>query len=274
MHRHFPGVPNLGDVTSQDWSRVESVDVLTGGYPCQPFSHAGHRRGSADKRHLWPYVRQCIESLDPAIVLLENVIGHLSLGFDRVQEDLTEDGLKLEYMTLAAGDVGAAHTRRRLFMLVYRDEARAKEVLDRGGFTSWEPSVSVEKFKLLPTPTASDYKRTGSAADLRRKSPSLPALKAHFPEVSPGELEFGAYTDPVRQWEVISGRSAPSPVTETPNGWRMSVQFVEWLMGLPEGHVSSVDMARTHHIKMLGNGVVPQQAAYALSTLAQQVRVD
>ena len=58
---HYPDVPNLGDVTKIDWASVPPVDILIGGYPCQPFSHAGNRKGSDDERHLWPYVCAAME---------------------------------------------------------------------------------------------------------------------------------------------------------------------------------------------------------------------
>ena len=56
LAHHYPDIPNHHDVTSVDWSAVEPVDIITGGYPCQPFSHAGNRKGTNDERHLWPYV--------------------------------------------------------------------------------------------------------------------------------------------------------------------------------------------------------------------------
>lgn len=73
-------VPNLGDMKLVDWSCVEPVDVLTAGYPCQPFSSAGSRRGVEDERHLWPFVREAIRQLRPGFTFLENVAGHRSCG--------------------------------------------------------------------------------------------------------------------------------------------------------------------------------------------------
>lgn len=116
---HHPNVPNLGDITTIDWSTVEPVDILTGGYPCQPFSHAGLRKGKNDERHLWPYVCNAINTIRPRHAILENVAGHLTLGFADVLADLATIGYDAEWGTLRASDVGAPHQRKRLFIVAY-----------------------------------------------------------------------------------------------------------------------------------------------------------
>ena len=116
-HR-WTGVPNHRDLTATDWGAVEPIDILTGGYPCQPFSHAGKRKGTDDERHIWPDVREAIRRLRPRYTFLENVAGHRSLGFDRVLGDLAEDGLHVRWTSVRASDVGAPHQRERLFILV------------------------------------------------------------------------------------------------------------------------------------------------------------
>lgn len=134
LAHHWPDVPNYGDVTTCDWESMPPVDILTGGYPCQPFSAAGQRKGTNDDRHLWPYVREAIRHLRPRYTLLENVAGHRSLGFDRVLGDLAEDGLDVRWTSLRASDIGAPHHRERLFILV-TDPADTQEqpgsVVDR-----------------------------------------------------------------------------------------------------------------------------------------------
>lgn len=119
-HR-FPGIPNLGDLTRIDWTTVPPIDVLTAGYPCQPFSHAGRRRGTNDPRHLWPFIREAIRVLQPALTFLENVDGHRSLGFDRVVADMAEDGLHVRWVVVSASGVGAPHQRKRLFIAITPD---------------------------------------------------------------------------------------------------------------------------------------------------------
>lgn len=117
LAKHWPTVPNLGDITTIDWSTVEPVDLICGGYPCQPFSNYGVRRGEHDPRHLWPWVADAIRVLRPRFALLENVAGHLSLGFGRVLGDLAEIGFDAEWDILPAGVFGAPHIRDRVFIV-------------------------------------------------------------------------------------------------------------------------------------------------------------
>lgn len=122
---HWPDTPNLGDITAIDWSEVEPVDVICGGYPCQPFSYAGRRGGSSDERHLWPFMLDAIRILRPRFLVAENVAGHLSLGLDRVLADLASLGFDAEWSTVSACSMGAPHTRNRLFIVAHtRDERR------------------------------------------------------------------------------------------------------------------------------------------------------
>ena len=119
LAKHWPHVPNLGAITTIDWSTVERPDLICGGYPCQPFSLNGHRRGGDDPRHLWPLMFDAIRALRPRFVLLENVAAHLRLGFDGVLTDLASIGFDAEWSVVSACSVGAPHLRRRLFCLAY-----------------------------------------------------------------------------------------------------------------------------------------------------------
>lgn len=97
------------------------VDCIVGGYPCQPFSAAGHRRGENDPRHLWPVVAALIRTVEPPMCFFENVRGHLSLGFDCVARDLQQMGYTVKAGLFTAAEVGASHNRERLFILAYRN---------------------------------------------------------------------------------------------------------------------------------------------------------
>ena len=117
LKKHWPDIPNLGDINDINWRTVPTVDLVCGGYPCQPFSIAGHRNGINDQRHLWPEFARCLRTLRPRFALLENVTGHLSLGFGDVQADLAEIGYNTTWHCVQAAEVGAPHKRDRLFVI-------------------------------------------------------------------------------------------------------------------------------------------------------------
>ena len=119
LAKHWPDVPNLGDVKTIRWEDLKNVDVIAGGYPCQPFSTAGKRKGEEDPRHLWPYVFNAIRTIRPRFALLENVRGHLSLGFGTVLGDLASIGFDAEWQVLPASAFGAPHHRDRVFIVAY-----------------------------------------------------------------------------------------------------------------------------------------------------------
>lgn len=123
LSKHWPEVVNHGDIKRIDWNRVERPDVICGGYPCQPFSNAGKRKGEKDPRHLWPYVRESISRLRPRYAILENVRGHLSMGGLSVIGDLANLGYCAEWRLVSAASVGAHHRRDRLIIVAYPDNA-------------------------------------------------------------------------------------------------------------------------------------------------------
>lgn len=118
LKRHWPGVPNLGDIKDVDWGVVEPVDVILGGPPCQPISNAGKRRGTEDERWLWPWVWGAVRALRPRYVFLENP-GAVAGWLGDVLGGLAEiGGYEARWNCLRASEVGAPHHRSRWFLLV------------------------------------------------------------------------------------------------------------------------------------------------------------
>ena len=157
----FPGVPNLGDITRVDWSRVEPVDIICGGSPCQDVSAAGARAGMTEgtRSNLWVAMREAIAQLKPAIVIWENVYGALSARADsrvesepgllggvpggpalraagRVCGDLASLGFDSEWAVVRASDVGAPHQRARIFIVAAHPERVARGMAVRNRRTS------------------------------------------------------------------------------------------------------------------------------------------
>ncbi|EFC80267.1 DNA cytosine methyltransferase [Parafrankia sp. EUN1f] len=120
LARHWPDVPNHGDITAVDWTTVEPIDLLTAGFPCQPWSDAGRRHGADDDRHLWPAVATAVRHLGPRLVVLENVSGFAVRGAPAVLGELATLGYDTRWTRLPASDVGAAHQRERWFALAWR----------------------------------------------------------------------------------------------------------------------------------------------------------
>lgn len=183
LAHHLPDAPNLGDITAVDWSEVEPVDVLTGGFPCQDVSHAGKRAGLKDgtRSGLWSYMHDAIDHLRPQLVVIENVRGLLSASTGRsskvvtvgprggrkvgvtdralgvVLADLADIGYDAAWYGLRAADVGAAHGRFRVFIFAW-------PAADAGrGEHGWPVLVRAEHARpdtadltLLPTPAVND----------------------------------------------------------------------------------------------------------------------
>lgn len=117
--------PNLGDVTAIDWSRVEPVDVLIGGFPCQDISIAGKGAGiDGERSGLWREFVRAIRALRPRLVYVENVAVLLARGFDRVAADLAACGYRFTWSCCSSAEVGAPHRRERLFILAADAERR------------------------------------------------------------------------------------------------------------------------------------------------------
>ena len=133
LAKHWPTVPNLGDVTKIDWSSVERVDVICGGFPCQPISSSGLRRLTDDPRWLWPQVAHAVRVLRPRYVLLENVADLLVRGFGDVASDLASAGYDLEWSCFPAAALGLPQRRWRTFVVAHRDGLGLEAVEERDG---------------------------------------------------------------------------------------------------------------------------------------------
>lgn len=120
LAKHWPSVPCYDDVRELG-EGTPRVDVLAGGFPCQPISNAGKRLAQADERWLWPEVARLIRILRPRAVLLENVAALLGRGFDDILGDLAASGYDAEWQCIRASDVGAPHRRERVFVVAHTD---------------------------------------------------------------------------------------------------------------------------------------------------------
>jgi DNA (cytosine-5)-methyltransferase 1 len=272
---------------------------------------------------------------------LENVSGHLTLGFADVLADLAEIGWSCEWGTYRASDVGAPHRRERIFILAHtngkgsqgtnagmdlakgRRDARGHatqgadviaantdsassetrigrqgrgdtgrlQPVERGGSVVGSATYGdangsdvgeIEKVQALSAESSGVcgvYKgRVAANTDMQtgRKTVSgvqaviVPKDRTRF-DAEISRIDWGKYAPAIRRWELTLGRNAPDPVVMRSDKRRLNPQFVEWMMGLPDGWVTGHGLSAAKELKMLGNGVVPQQAHAAITQLLERI---
>ena len=122
LEKRYPGVPRYTNIKELNHDTIKTdgvfpIDIITGGYPCQPFSVAGRKKGEEDPRHLWPEYFRLIKELRPSWVIGENVSGHIKLGLDTVLKNLESEGYSARTFSISASSIGANHQRERVWIV-------------------------------------------------------------------------------------------------------------------------------------------------------------
>jgi DNA-cytosine methyltransferase len=126
LQKHWPDVKQYKDIKELTYEKlkadgIDTIDIITGGYPCQPFSVAGRKKGEEDPRHLWPEYFRLVKECRPTWVIGENVGGHIKLGLDTVLENLESEGYAVRTFSIPASAVGANHKRERVWIVGYSE---------------------------------------------------------------------------------------------------------------------------------------------------------
>jgi len=128
LKKHWPHVPIFEDVrnlTGEQISKeIGAVDLICGGFPCQPFSVAGKRKGTDDDRHLWPEYFRIIQEIRPRWVIGENVAGLINMGLDQVLSDLESEGYSCQTLVIPACAINAPHRRDRVWIMAHSKGVR------------------------------------------------------------------------------------------------------------------------------------------------------
>ncbi len=256
------------------------IHGITCGYPCQPFSSAGKRKGEEDPRHLWPYIRRHIRAIGPSWVLAENVRGHTTMGLWRVLSDLEEDGYRTEWGLFSAEETGAPHQRIRCFILAKLPDTCGEGL--QGDEFGGTRSPQVEGIQGTHEPTSELHQvrdeQLGHPASLRprggrenRACEQSEVLGERFE--SDGELAHTASREPRQSQARNGGQDIGGGSEDTRWPARPGEEQHEWeeprvteaqseLGGAVDGLTHRVD-----RLRLLGNGVVPQTAELAWKTL-------
>ncbi|MDE2104209.1 MAG: DNA (cytosine-5-)-methyltransferase [Patescibacteria group bacterium] len=244
LKRHWPNIPNYGDIRN---IRGVPCDLITGGFPCQPFSHAGKRKGASDDRALWPEMCRVIADSRPAWVLGENVAGIINMELDRVLSDLEAIGYAAWPLVIPACALDAPHRRDRVWILAHRD----------GGSGSSEHGEQQTQRAALAGASGAR-----NVADATRELPhgsgrARTARRAEHPNGGEDVSDDGCR---------CGERSRPCECgSEKPAGWQPEPDVGRMADGIPY---------RMDRLKGLGNSIVPQVAETILCNLARVMGND
>ena len=248
---------------------VGKVDAIIGGFPCQPFSGAGRREGTEDERWLWEDITRLVSEIRPRELFLENVSGLFLGGIQVVIGGLSEMGYDAKWITLQAKEVGAPHQRERVFILAHsRHHARSTKlfgkrerktsVIGQGSRTVTDTNnerVHNEIGWNSPTTRSGIDVENTSGEGLERENTE--GKYTTRPSGRPMEFPPG-FNDP-RWTQVIEERPDLAPRIKTQSKVR----------GVADG--LGRELARSSKLKILGNGVVPKQAAVAYQILRDEL---
>ena len=132
LKKHWPNVKQYKDIKELTYEQIKEdtlapIDIITGGYPCQPFSVAGSQRGEKDTRHLWPDMFRIVKECKPTWVIGENVSGHIKLGLDTVLQDLESEGYTVRAFSISASSIGANHQRERVWIIAHSNMENTRQ---------------------------------------------------------------------------------------------------------------------------------------------------
>jgi DNA (cytosine-5)-methyltransferase 1 len=244
LQKHWPHVKQYEDIKELNYERlkadgIDSIDIITGGYPCQPFSIAGRQKGEQDPRHLWPEYFRLVKELRPTWVIGENVSGHIKLGLDTVIEDLESEDYAVRPFSISASSIGANHQRERIWILAHSRRSQWPRAELRGENENETREENANQFERSSSTSEVDVANTNDER-LQRQWQSRNQFTPRF-NSSRESSEEGQGTVGQGWWE------------SEPNMGRVA-------HGIPK---------RVDRLKSLGNSLVPQIPYYIGKTILE-----
>ena len=256
LAKHWPDVPIAEDVkelANDPTGLVPDCDILTAGYPCQPFSQAGVRRGEEDDRHIWPEIFTIVQAKRPAWCVFENVSGHISLGLDQVLSDLESKDYAVQPFVVPACAVDAPHRRDRVWIV-------ANSSCRRYGYE--EKQICTRRDTVVSGSAATA--NVGHAQDDRRDRRATQARREGAPNQS-DKSRLGVRGEPSGSSSDVadsnSSRLRKQRWSESTPKKNQTVKCESrWLPEPGVGRVANGIPRRVDRLKGLGNAIVPQIA--------------
>ena len=283
LAKNFPNIPIFNDVKELVNDRPESTrtipdhDILTSGYPCQPFSVAGQRRGEEDERNIWRFVFEIVKRKHPTWCVFENVYGHIAMGLDQVLHDMESEGYTTQTFVVPACSLNAPHKRDRLWIVGNSEHDGSLASKIRRGNQETSKGASQGQNQAEQSSGTSRRKDNGTLADT--ESEGLQGLDKRSPTISTERDEITDIgTKGSRDKDVANskcmGRESRTSVREelareeshgkfnnrSTNGSAQERARSWWDVEPNVGRVAYGIPSRVDRLRGLGNAIVPQIA--------------
>ena len=240
LAKNFPNIPIFNDVKELVNDRPESTrtipdhDILTSGYPCQPFSVAGQRRGEEDERNIWRFVFEIVKRKHPTWCVFENVYGHIAMGLDQVLHDMESEGYTTQTFVVPACSLNAPHKRDRLWIVCNLADTKSEGLQ---GLNKRSPTISTERDEVTDIGTkGSRDKNVANTKCMGRES------RTSVREELARKESHGKFNN----------RSTDGSAQERARSW--------WDVEPNVGRVAYGIPSRVDRLRGLGNAIVPQIA--------------
>lgn len=269
LKKHWPEVPIHNDIKTFDGTQYAgTIDLLTGGFPCQPYSVAGLRKGKRDDRALWPEALRIVQEVKPDWCVFENVAGILSMGFRHYVSDLENEGYEVQCFVIPACATGAPHRRYRVWIVANTKSKRKRSRIQRGSIKL----DGAEKGRDIGECNTEDAANSGSAGREECDTTTKSARSGHCS----GVFDEKHVTDTEKAKRKLSGESrewrAGFADRNTGSWYEVATRLcrvddgisggVDGIDGLRAGtsNKKKKNSGRGARLKALGNAIVPQVA--------------
>ena len=268
LRKHWSNTPIISDIRTvkgEDYE-TDGVTIISGGFPCQPFSQAGKRKGKDDDRYLWDETLRVVAETKPEWFIGENVDGLVSIQdgmvLRQVQDDLEKEGFQVQCLVIPASGIGAWHQRKRVWIIGHNVSNSIGELSDGRSSTTkhskakqkWVVSDEAKNWNKVRSETERCGKQTTTRGDVSNSNGE--GLQGHGVQANM-EVEEGQ----------VSSISSPQ-------GQRTWWETESKLRGVPHGISYELDENRANRIKALGNSIVPQIAYQLFKSIVTVTKED
>ena len=244
LNKHWPDVPIAEDVkelANDPDGLIPDCDILTAGYPCQPFSVAGKQRGEEDDRHIWPEIFKIIQAKRPTWIVCENVVGHINLGLNKVLSDLeSKANYRVQTFCIGAVSVDAPHRRQRIWIVAHAN-------------SQGEPISTIDEQRLERATVVGDASSGRRSGNDWRQSGQEPqnGCEDVADTDSKGLQGQRGQHKPISEQETRHTARNNGKKVRTGQGWEFEPAVGRVAHGIPR---------RVDRLRGLGNAIVPQIA--------------